>query len=115
MFLVLLGFGAVLSVAGMALARAGLSLREGTFDASLFTPGIIAAIGGLLLIGLDLVLRTLQQIERTLAARAMPRAVQMPIAGSRWDLGRVRRRGRICVPAPNETGAGCRCRKHERR
>jgi hypothetical protein len=82
MFLVLLGFGAVLSVAGIALAGAGLSLREGTFDASLFTPGIIAAIGGLLLIGLGLVLRTLQQIERTLAARAMPRAVQMPIAAA---------------------------------
>lgn len=81
MHLVLLGFGAVLSVAGIVLAGAGLSLREGTFDTSLFTPGVVAAVGGLLLIGLGLALRTLQRIERALAARAMPRVVQMPIAG----------------------------------
>jgi hypothetical protein len=82
MYLVLLAFGAVLSVAGIVLAGAGLSLREGTLDASLFTPGVVAAVGGLLLIGLGLALRTLQQIERALAARAMPRVVQMPIAGA---------------------------------
>jgi hypothetical protein len=82
MYLVLFGFGAVLTVAGIVLAGAGLSLREGTFDASLFTPGVVAAVGGLLLIGLGMALRTLQQIERALAARAMPRVVQMPIAGA---------------------------------
>ena len=67
MYLVLFGFGAVLTVAGIVLAGAGLSLREGTFDASLFTPGVVAAVGGLLLIGLGMALRTLQQIERALA------------------------------------------------
>lgn len=82
MYLVLFGFGAVLSVAGIVLAGAGLSLREGTFDASLFTPGVVAAVGGLLLVGLGMALRTLQQIERALAARAMPHVVQMPIAGA---------------------------------
>jgi hypothetical protein len=82
MYLVLLGFGAVLSVAGIMLAGAGLSLREGSFDAGLFTPGIVAAVGGLLLIGLGLALRTLQQIERALAARLMPRVVQEPIGGA---------------------------------
>jgi hypothetical protein len=47
-----------------------------------FTPGVVAAVGGLLLIGLGLALRTLQQIERALAARPMLRVVQEPIAVS---------------------------------
>jgi hypothetical protein len=51
-----------------------MSLRDGTFDAAILTPGIVAAAGGLLLIGLGAGLRTLQRIERTLAARPMPRA-----------------------------------------
>src|SRR5262249_25451606 len=37
-------------------------------------PGIVAAAGGLLLIGLGAGLRTLQRIERALATRPMPRA-----------------------------------------
>jgi hypothetical protein len=78
MYLVLFGFGAALSLAGLALAGA---LRDGSFDAGLFTPGVVAAVGGLLLIGLGLALRTLQQIERALAARPMLRVVQEPIAG----------------------------------
>jgi hypothetical protein len=82
MYLVLLGFGALLSGAGIVLSGAGLSLREGTFDASLFTPGVVAAVGGLLLIGLGLALRALQRIERALAARAIARVVQMPTAGA---------------------------------
>jgi hypothetical protein len=82
MYLVLLGFGALLSGAGIVLSGAGLSLREGTFDASLFTPGVVAAVGGLLLIGLGLALRALQRIERALAARATLRVVQMPTAGA---------------------------------
>jgi hypothetical protein len=82
MYLVLFGFGAVLSIAGVMLAAAGVSPREGTFDTTLFTPGIVAAVGGLLLIGLGLALRTLQRIERALAARIMPRVVQAPIPGA---------------------------------
>jgi hypothetical protein len=82
MYLVLLGFGALLSGAGIVLSGAGLSLREGTFDASLFTPGVVAAVGGLLLIGLGLALRALQRIERALAARATLRVVRMPTAGA---------------------------------
>ena len=82
MYLVLLGFGVVLSAAGILLAAAGLSLREGSFDAGLVTPGIVSAVGGLLLIGLGLALRTLQKIEQALAARAMPRVMQGQIAGT---------------------------------
>jgi len=80
MYLLLLGFGVGLSAAGVLLAGAGLSVREGSFDSGLFTPGIVAAVGGFLLIGLGLALRTLQRIERALAARAMPRVAQGQIA-----------------------------------
>ena len=64
MYLLLLGFGVGLSAAGILLAGAGLSIREGRFDSGLFTPGIVAAVGGFLLIGLGLALRTLQRIQR---------------------------------------------------
>jgi hypothetical protein len=66
MYLLLLGFGVGLSAAGILLAGAGLSIREGSFDSGLFTPGIVAAVGGFLLIGLGLALRTLQRIQRRL-------------------------------------------------
>jgi hypothetical protein len=75
MYLLLLVFGAVLGAAGVILAGSGMSLRDGTFDVAILTPGIVAAAGGLLLIGLGAGLRTLQRIERTLAARPMPRAL----------------------------------------
>jgi hypothetical protein len=52
-----------------------MSLRDGTFDAAILTPGIVAASGGLLLVGLGAGLRTLQRIERALAARPMPPAL----------------------------------------
>jgi hypothetical protein len=80
MYLLLLVFGALLGVAGVVLAGSGMSLRDGTFDATILTPGIIGAAGGLLLIGLGAGLRTLQRIERTLASRPMPRV--LPIAES---------------------------------
>ena len=74
MYLLLLVFGGLLGAAGVVLAGSGMSLRDGSFDAAILTPGIVAAAGGLLLIGLGAGLRTLQHIERTLAARPMPRA-----------------------------------------
>ena len=80
MYLLLLGFGVGLSAAGVLLAGAGLSVREGSFDSGLFTPGIVAAVGGFLLIGLGLALRTLQRIERALAARARNRRRSLALA-----------------------------------
>src|SRR5215467_9193959 len=74
MYLLLLVFGGLLSAAGVVLVGSGVSLRDGAFDATILTPGIVAAAGGLLLIGLGAGLRTLQRIERTLATRPMPRA-----------------------------------------
>ena len=77
MYLFLLIFGAVLCVAGVILSASGLSVHDRTFDASLVTPGIVAVVGGLLLIGLGFALRVLQRIEFALETRpAMPRAVR---------------------------------------
>jgi hypothetical protein len=78
MYLLLLVFGGLLGVAGVVLAASGMSPRDGTFDTAILTPGIVAAVGGLLLIGLGAGLRTLQRIERTLASRPLQRA--LPIA-----------------------------------
>jgi len=77
MYLLLLVFGTVLGAAGAVLALSGVSLRDGTFDAAILTPGIVAAVGGLLLIGLGVGLRTLQRIEQALAVRPMPRALPL--------------------------------------
>jgi hypothetical protein len=49
------------------------SVATGAFDAETITPGMIAAVGGLLLIGLGLAVRTLQRIERALEARPLLR------------------------------------------
>jgi hypothetical protein len=65
--------GVVTTAAGLVLVASGLAPREGTFDTEILTPGTIAAVGGLLLIGLGLVVRALRRIERALAVRPMPR------------------------------------------
>lgn len=54
MYLLLLVFGAVLGVAGAVLTIAGVSLRDGSVDAGILTPGTVATVGGVLLIGLGL-------------------------------------------------------------
>jgi hypothetical protein len=78
MYLFLLAFGAVLSVAGVVLTASGLSVRDHSFDATLVTPGFVAIVGGLLLVGLGFALRVLQRIELALATRPpMPRATRI--------------------------------------
>jgi hypothetical protein len=76
MYLVLLVFGGVLTVAGIALAASGLSIHDHIFDMSIVTPGIVASVGGLALIGLGMALRVLQRIELAVAARQMPRVAR---------------------------------------
>lgn len=73
MYLLLLGFGALLALAGVALSAAGISIHERALDTTIVTPGIVAIIGGLVLIGLGLALRVLQRIENALATQPMPR------------------------------------------
>jgi hypothetical protein len=62
--------GAVIAAAGIVLIAAGAAPIEGhAFDASVITPGAVAIVGGLILIGLGLAVRVLNRIEQTLAAR----------------------------------------------
>jgi hypothetical protein len=74
MSVVLLVVGALTTLAGLLLVASGVTMHEGTFDGEAITPGTIAAIGGLLLIGMGLAVRELRRIERTLAERATARA-----------------------------------------
>jgi len=77
MYLILLLLGAALTVAGIALGASGVSVRDHLFDATVVTPAIVSAVGGLLLIGLGLGLRVLQRIEKAIAARPVPRATRL--------------------------------------
>jgi hypothetical protein len=82
MYLLLLVFGALLSVAGIILAGSGISIHERAFDATIVTPGIVAVIGGFVLVGLGLALRVLHRIEDALATQPMPRGSRLgePVA-----------------------------------
>ena len=85
MYLLLLLFGGALSAAGMLLAASGVSIHDHSFDTAIVTPGVVAAVGGLLLIGLGLALRLLRRIEHALLLRqAVPaeapsNPVQLPL------------------------------------
>ena len=76
MYLLLLVFGALLTAAGVVLSASGISIHERAFDTTILTPGIVAVIGGLVLIGLGLALRVLQRIENVLATQPMPRSAR---------------------------------------
>jgi hypothetical protein len=80
MYLLLLVFGTVLGIAGVVLAGSAISLRDGILDATILTPGIFLAVGGVVLIGLGAGLRTLQRIERALAARTVAGGLPLPEA-----------------------------------
>jgi hypothetical protein len=78
---VLLVLGVATTLAGLLLMGSGLSLRDGTFNTDVLTPGAIAVVGGLLLVGFDFLVRQLRRVERALAARSMPpfaRAIEAP-------------------------------------
>jgi hypothetical protein len=79
---VLLLLGVVTPLAGLALVASGLAVRDGTFDTEILTPGTIAIVGGLLLVGLGFVVRELRRIERALAARPMPRLTRVDDAAA---------------------------------
>jgi len=99
MYLLFLVFGAVLGVAGIILAISGLSLRDGTFDGAVFTPGIVTAIGGFLVVGLGLGLRTLHRIEQALASRPTLRASLSGATADIAETGDVQREtARVLFP-----------------
>jgi hypothetical protein len=72
----LLVLGSVIATAGLALVASGISIQQHTFDLSNVTPGTVAIIGGLILIGLAMVVRALLRVEQALIVRPMPRAVR---------------------------------------
>ena len=74
MYVFLLILGAVIAVAGVLIAAAGLPILGHEFDASIITPGAVAVVGGLILIGLGLAVRALSRIEQALATRPLPRS-----------------------------------------
>jgi len=65
--------GVVIAAFGVVIAVPGLPLQGREFDGSIVTPGAVAVVGGLILVGLGLVVRVLSRIERALAARPLPR------------------------------------------
>ncbi len=83
---ILLVLGVVTAVAGLMLTARGVTVHDGTIDSDIITPGVIAGVGGLLLIGLGLLVRVLQRIERALAARPAAR----PTEASSADAAAVR-------------------------
>lgn len=61
--------GALITLAGLALIATGAIPHEAMFDSASLTPGAIALVGGLLLIGIGITVRELRRIERVIANR----------------------------------------------
>jgi hypothetical protein len=76
MFALLLIFGVLVGAAGIALVGSGVSVEAHTFDPTVITPGMVAIVGGLLLIGIGVAIRQLARIERALAARPLAATIQ---------------------------------------
>jgi hypothetical protein len=75
MYAFLLSLGAVVAVVGAIIALPGLPFSGRDYDPSIITPGVVAVVGGFILIGLGLAVRALTRIEKALAARPLPRPV----------------------------------------
>jgi hypothetical protein len=75
MYVFLLILGAVIAAAGVVLIGPGLPFGGRDYDASIVTPGAVAIVGGLILIGLALAVRVLGRIEKALAARPLSHPV----------------------------------------
>jgi hypothetical protein len=73
MYAFLLVLGSVIAAAGLALVASGISIQDHTFDLGNITPGTVAIVGGLILIGLAMVVRALLRVEQALIARSAPR------------------------------------------
>jgi hypothetical protein len=82
MYAFLLILGAVIAAAGVVLIGPGLPFGGRDYDASIVTPGAVAIVGGLILIGLALAVRVLGRIEKALAARPLPHPVLQEVAAA---------------------------------
>ena len=82
MYAFLLILGAVIAAAGVVLIGPGLPFGGREYDASIVTPGAVAIVGGLILVGLALAVRALGRIEKALAARPLPHPVHQEEAAA---------------------------------
>ena len=85
MYALLVILGAVIAALGVVIAVPSLPLLGREFDGSIVTPGAVAVVGGLILVGLGLAVRVLSRIERALAARPLPRPAvpaEAPVAAA---------------------------------
>jgi hypothetical protein len=87
MSLFLLVLGVVITAIRLVLAGSGISVQEHTFDATKGMPGMIAVIGGCILIGLAFVVRALLRVERALTVRRAARAARAAEASA--EPGRI--------------------------
>ena len=76
MYAFLLILGAVTTVAGLTIVGWGVAAHDAAAIADVIAPGTTAAVGGLILVGLALVVRGLRRVERVLALRPMPRSLR---------------------------------------
>jgi hypothetical protein len=74
MYALLLGLGAAITVAGFVLLGAGVPIGGRPYDPTIITPGAVAIVGGLVLLGLGFTVHVLGRIERALAAQSVPRS-----------------------------------------
>jgi len=89
-----------IAAAGVVLIGPGLPFGGRDYDASIVTPGAVAIVGGLILIGLALAVRVLGRIEKALAARPLPHPVlQEEARRSGYRGARSRRSGSHPIPA----------------
>ena len=72
MFAFLSVAGVVVTLAGLALVATGAIPHDGAIDSGTLTAGTIAAVGGLLLIGIGLTVRELRRIEQVIASGRRP-------------------------------------------
>jgi hypothetical protein len=70
LFLLLLGM--LTTMVGLALVASGVTMRD-AFETDVITPGAIAAVGGLLLIGMGLTIRELQRLAQAFAEQTFIR------------------------------------------
>jgi hypothetical protein len=77
MYALLLMFGTAIVAAGIALVGSGVSIQDHTFDPGVITPGVVAVVGGLILIGLAFILQQLRNIEKAIVSRAVMGPIQL--------------------------------------
>jgi len=79
MYVSLLIVGTAIVAAGIALVGSGVSIQDHTFDPAVITPGAVAVVGGLILVGLAFVLQQLRNIEKAMARRPVVSSVRSEV------------------------------------